>query len=110
MFNAQAIQSLCATLAGSLLGSYLRPAMRNRGDRLFVTILIAHLIEMATPDDHVRQLLDQCLVPMLIVVLWSTGPGRWLKSQHTWFIRTNRRWLSGIPIHLYSTSPFQEAA
>jgi hypothetical protein len=99
LFNAQAMQALFASLAGGLLGSHLRLALHHRGDGLFVMILSARLIEMATPDDHVRQLLNQGLVPLMVVVLWPTGPGRWSKSAHAWLIRNSWRWSSGIPIH-----------
>ena len=99
VFNAQAIQALFASLAGGPIGYHLRPAISHRGDGLFLMILSARLIEMATSDDHVRQLLDQCVIPLMVVVLWPTGSGRWLKSAHTWFTRNSRRWSSGIPIH-----------
>jgi hypothetical protein len=104
LFNAQDGQVLYATLAGGLLGSHLRPAFHHRADGLFLMILSARLIEMATPDDHVRQLLDQGLIPLMVVVLWPTGPGRRLKSVYTWLIRNSRRWSNGLPIHSSSTS------
>ena len=104
LFTAQDVQDLCATLIGALLGYHLEPALHHCGDGLLVMILGARLIEMATPGDHVRQLLDQDLVPLMAIVLWPTGPGRWLKSAYTWLVRNSRRWSNGVPIHSSSTS------
>lgn len=95
LLNAQAIPVRLATLADGLLG-HLRPAIPHRGDGLVGIIISARLIEMATPGDHVRQLLAPCLTPLMPVVLWPTGPGRWSTSAYTWFARNSRRWSNGI--------------
>lgn len=98
LFHGQGLQALGATLVGVLLGRRLRLALRG-ADRLFLMILSARLMELATPDDHFRQLLDQCLIPLMVIVLWPDGSGQWLKSALERLIRVRQGWSSGVQMH-----------
>lgn len=97
LLNAQAIPAQSATLADGLLG-HPRPAKPHHGDGLGVMILSARLIEMVTPGDHVRQLLDPCFTPLMLVARWPTSPERWSTSAYTWLTRNSRHWSNGIPM------------
>jgi hypothetical protein len=99
LLNDQGMQVFCATLLGALLGSHLRPLLGNRTHRLLLLMLSARLIELAPSDDHVRWLLDQGLVPLMVVVLWPSGPGTRLYSGHTRPTQSRRAWSTGVPIH-----------
>ena len=93
------LQVIAATVAGCALGLQLRRMLLRRMPlRLLLLLSAACLIEMSTPDDQFRHLLDQCVVPCIALSLWPDDPRPRLKRLIKQLRDQRHRWSTGMPI------------